>query len=73
MQNVCVVSDLDINYQNFDIENLKLSNKYLKIINIPPLNPGAVSEIIGTDFPELEIHLDFRSGRPHQPCALKTK
>ena len=73
IQNAWVVSDLDINYQNFDIENLKLSNKHLKGINIPPLNPGAVSLIIGTDFPELHMYLDFRSGEPHLPCAVKTK
>ena len=73
IQNAWVISDLDTNYQNFDIENLKLSNKHLKGINIPPLNPGAVSLIIETDFPELQIHLDFRSGEPHQPCAVKTK
>ena len=72
-QNAWVVSDLDINNQSFDTENLKLLNKHLKGINIPPLNPGATSLIIGTDFPELQIHLDFRSGEPHQPCAVKTK
>ena len=32
-----LVSDLDNNYQNFDIENLKLPNKHLKASNIPPL------------------------------------
>ena len=53
LQNVWVFSDLDINYQNFDIENSKFSNKHLKGVNIPPLNPVAVSLIIGTDFPEL--------------------
>ena len=62
LQNVWVFSDLDINYQNFDIENSKFSNKHLKGVNIPPLNPVAVSLIIGTDFPELQIHLCFRSG-----------
>ena len=72
-QNAWVVSDLDINNQSFDIENLKLLNKHLKGINIPPLNSGAVSLIIGRDFPELQIHLDSRSGEPYQPCAVKTK
>ena len=32
-----LVSDLDNNYQNFDIENLKLPNRHLKAMNIPPL------------------------------------
>ena len=32
-----------------------------------------VSLIIGTDFPELLIHFDFRSGEPRQPCVVKTK
>ena len=73
IQNAWVVSDLEINYQNFDIEYLKLSNKHLKGMNISALNPGVFSLIIGTDFPELQIHLDFRSGEPHQPCAVKTK
>ena len=72
MQNAWVASDIDINYQSFDIENFKLSKKLLKGINIPPLNPCAVSLIIGADFPELQIHLDFRSAEPHQPCAVKT-
>ena len=45
---------------------MKLSNKHLKGINISPLNPGAVLLIIGTDFPELQIHLDFPSGEPSQ-------
>ena len=53
IQNVWVFSDLDINYQNSDIKNSKFSNKHLKGVNIPPLNPVAVSLIIGTDFPEL--------------------
>ena len=52
---------------------MKLLNKHLKGINTPPLNPGAVSLIMGTDFPELQIHLDFRSGEPQKPCAVKTK
>ena len=43
----------------------------MKEINNPPLNPGEVSLLIGTDFPELQIHLDFRSGEPHQPCFVK--
>ena len=72
-QNAWVVSDLDVNNQSFDIENLKLLNKHLKGINISPLNPGVVSLIIGRDFPELQIHLDSRSGEPYQPCAVKTK
>ena len=50
---------------------MKLSNKHLKERNNPPLNPGQVSLLIGTDFPELQIHLDFRSGKPHQPCVAK--
>ena len=53
IQIVLVFSDLYINYQNFDIENSKFSNKPLKGVNIPPLNPVAVSLIIGTDFPDL--------------------
>ena len=32
-----LVSDLDNNYQKFDIENLKLPNRHLKAMNIPPL------------------------------------
>ena len=62
--NPWVVSDLDINYQNFDIENFKLSKKHLKGMNIPSLNPCAVSLIICL-FRTEKIHLHFRSGEPH--------
>ena len=40
---------------------------------IPSLNPGGVSLIIGADFPELQIHFDFRQGDPCEPYAVKTK
>ena len=62
--NARVVSDLDINYQNFDIENFTLSKKHLKGINILSLNPCAVSLII-CFFRTEKIHLHFRSGEPH--------
>ena len=62
--NARVVSDLDINYQNFDIENFTLLRKHLKGINIPSLNPCAVSLII-CFFRTEKIHLHFRSGEPH--------
>ena len=42
-------------------------------MNIPPLNPDLVSLIIGTDFPKMQIRLNFPSRKPHQFCAVKTK
>lgn len=32
-----------------------------------------MSLITGTNFPELQIHYDFRSGEPRQPYTVKSK
>ena len=66
-------SNVDINYESFDIDYLKSKHKHLQWVDVPSLNPGGASLIIGTDFPEFQIHFDFKSGEPHQPNLLKTK
>ena len=38
---------------------------------LPPLNPGGVSLLVGTNFPHLILHRGFRSEESHQPFAVK--
>ena len=73
IENAWVVSSLDVNHKNFDITNLKEKFKHLQGVPIPSLTPGGVSLIIRADFPELQIHFDFRQGDPCEPYAVKTK
>ena len=60
-----IVLDLDINYQIFNIVDIKSKNKYVQGVDISLLNPGGLSLIIETESPELQIHFDFRSGVLH--------
>lgn len=69
---VWVVLNIDINYQNFDINDIKLKDKHFLQVVISLLSPRCVSLIIGSAFPELQIHFDCRLGEPHA-YAGKTK
>ena len=45
---------------------------HLRDLHIPPLNPGGLSLLVGTNFPNLLLHRDFRSGECYEPFTVKT-
>ena len=45
---------------------------HLRDLDLPPLNSGGVSLLVGTNFPHLLLHRDFRSGESHQTFVVKT-
>ena len=72
IENVLVVSDLDIKCQPMNVFKLKKDFDHLRNLDLPSLNPGGVSLLVRTDFPHLLLHRDFKSGEFHQPFAVKT-
>ena len=72
IENVLVVSDLDIKCQPMNVFKLKKDFDHLRDLDLPPLNPGGVSLLVGTDFAQLFLDRDFKSGESHQPFAVKT-
>ena len=65
IENAWVVSDLDIKCQPMIFD-------HLRHLDLPSLNPGGVSLLVRTDFPQLLLHRNFKSGESHQPFAVKT-
>ena len=53
IENAWVVSDLDIKCQPMNVSKLKKDFDHFRDLDLPPLNPGRVSLLIGTDFPHL--------------------
>ena len=72
IENVLVVSDLDIKCQPMNVFKLKKDFDHLRDLDLPPLNPGGVSLLVGTGFAHLLLDRDFKSGESHQPFAVKT-
>ena len=67
IENTWVVSDLDIKFQPMIVFKLII---HLRDLDLPTLNPGGVSLLVGTDFPLLLLHRDFKSGESDQPFAV---
>ena len=55
-----------------NVFKLKKDFDHLRDLALHPLNLGVVSLLVGTDFPHLLLHRDFKSGESHQPFAVKT-
>ena len=72
IENAWVVSDLDIKCQPINVVKLEKNFDHLRDLDLPPLNSGGVSLLVGTNFPHLLLHRDFRSGESHQTFAVKT-
>ena len=72
IENAWVVSDLDIKCLPMNVFKLKKVFDHLRDLDLPPLNPGGVALLVGTDFPHLLLHRDFKSRESHQPIATKT-
>ena len=53
IENAWVVSDLDIKCQPMNVSKLKKDFDHFRDLDLPPLNLGRVSLLIGTDFPHL--------------------
>ena len=72
LENAWVVSELDIKCQLINVSKLKKDFDHLRDLDLPPLDSGGVSLLVGTNFPHLILHRNFRSGEFHQPFAVKT-
>ena len=46
--------------------------KHLNDVKLPLLQDGKVELLIGTDAPAAHVPLECRSGRPHEPYAVRT-
>ena len=55
-----------------NVFKLKKDFDHLRDLDLLPLNPGGVSLLVGTDFAQLFLDRDFKSGESHQPFAVKT-
>ena len=55
-----------------NVFKLKKDFDHLRDVDLPPLDLGGVSLLVGTDFPHLLLHRDFKSGESPQPFAVKT-
>ena len=55
-----------------NVFKLKKVFDHLRDLDLPPLNPGGVSLLVGTNFSHLLLHRDFKSRESHQPIATKT-
>ena len=51
---------------------MKKDFDHLRDLDLPPLIPGGVSLLVGTNFPHLILHRDFKSRESYQPFAVKT-
>ena len=67
-----VVENLNIPYDKItqkDIQNYP----HLANVNLPCLNNTDVTILIGSDYPDLLLHYEYRKGNNDEPIAIRTK
>jgi len=73
IESAWVVPNLTVSYHKINIKETQSKYKHLQNVNLPKLNPGDVTVLIGTDHSHLLVHHDFKIGEDHEPCAVETK
>jgi len=72
ISNAFIVPTLDVKTENFNLNTIKQHYSHLSDIDLPKLNSGEVTVLIGTDHPYPHLQNDYRFKNHDLPCAVKT-
>ena len=72
VENAWVVEELNVEPHSVNLVDIKDKFDHLKLLPISYPIDKEVGILIGADFPEALLHLDFRKGEKEEPIAVKT-